>query len=210
MANETPWRTVPQFPDYEVSGQGGVRRRTRGKGTYPGRALRTPIDSEGYPTVNLVGKPRRVHVLVASAFLAGWTPDCEVHHRNEEKSDPRAANLKVAASRLAHFEHHRRKGSNRRRHGEPNPTVACACCCGATFPKFDAGGRPRRFLTGHNLRRPLKTDALSRPSERRSGGQQGRGIAVQGRSGPAEAASSDRGRVLDAGEPTFPQVREAA
>jgi len=148
MAN---WRTIPTFPDYEVSELGGIRRRTPGVGTYPGRVLRTPIDSEGYPTVNLLGRPRRVHVLVAAAFLNGWTPDCEVHHRDEDKSNPQASNLKVAASRLAHFEHHRGPFSRRRRHGEPNPTVPCACGCGQTLRKYDAGGRPRSIVSGHNL-----------------------------------------------------------
>jgi DNA (cytosine-5)-methyltransferase 1 len=69
------WRIVPMYPNYEVSTEGGVRRATRGKGTYVGRVLRTPIDAEGYPTVNLEGKPRRVHVLVAAAFCPEWTPD---------------------------------------------------------------------------------------------------------------------------------------
>lgn len=36
---------------------------------------------------------------------------------------------------------------------------ASACCrnetwcgCGQAFPTFDSGGRPRRFVTGHNMR----------------------------------------------------------
>lgn len=37
--------------------------------------------------------------------------------------------------------------------GEPNPTIACACGCGESFAKFDAHGRPRRFVTGHNTQK---------------------------------------------------------
>ena len=147
------WRVIPIFPNYEVSTVGEVRRCEPGQGTWAGRQLRTPIDVEGYPTVNLEGKPRRVHVLVAAAFIDEWTPTSDVHHRNEDKSDPRLPNLEVAPSRLAHFERHRRRDSGRRRHGEPNPTVSCSCGCGASFSKFDSGGRQRRFVTGHNVDR---------------------------------------------------------
>jgi hypothetical protein len=147
----TNWRIIPHFTNYEVSDEGGVRRATPGKGTRVGRVLRTPLDSEGYPTVNLEGKPRRVHVLVAVAFLPDWQPSSEVHHLDEDKSNPRLSNLEATPARLAHQERHRTRHPERRRHGEPNPTVSCACGCGARFPKFDGGGRPRSMVSGHNL-----------------------------------------------------------
>lgn len=33
-----------------------------------------------------------------------------------------------------------------------NVLVACECGCGTRFPRLGATGRPRRFVTGHNLR----------------------------------------------------------
>ena len=33
---------------------------------------------------------------------------------------------------------------------EINALVVCACGCGEMFPKFDAVGRPRQFVSGHN------------------------------------------------------------
>jgi hypothetical protein len=147
------WRIIPVFPNYEVSEEGAIRRATPGRGTHVGRLLRTPLDSEGYPTVNLEGKPRRVHVLVAAAFCPEWTPSAEVHHRDEDKTNPRLGNLEVTPSRLAHFERHRRKHPERRRHDELNPAIRCACGCGTTFSKFDNSGRPRAYVTGHNYDR---------------------------------------------------------
>lgn len=32
-----------------------------------------------------------------------------------------------------------------------NPIIECACGCGAQFRKFDRHGRPRHFVSGHNL-----------------------------------------------------------
>lgn len=174
------WRRSGLFPNYEVSNIGGVRRCTPGRGTYVGRVLKSPPDSMGYPTVNLEGKPRRVHVLVAAAFLDGWTPSCEVHHINEDKGEPRAENLEVAPSRLAHFERHRRRSSGRRQHGEDNPEIECACGCGQRFPKFDSGGRPRLYVTGHNY----ESDTNGRYAPRsapKAGGRPGGEALLDGR-----------------------------
>jgi len=33
-----------------------------------------------------------------------------------------------------------------------NPIIRCACGCGASFPRYDANHRPRRYVTGHNPR----------------------------------------------------------
>jgi len=34
-----------------------------------------------------------------------------------------------------------------------NPLVICACGCGGQFRKFDAHGRKRKFISGHNGRK---------------------------------------------------------
>lgn len=149
VASKIEWRTVPSFPDYEVSEDGGLRRRTPGRGARVGRVLRTPIDHEGYPTANIAGQPRRLHVLVAEAFIGPVGHGVEVHHRNEVKTDAHAGNLEILPH-LAHGERHRRPSSRLRRHGQGNPVVFCECGCGAIFPQYDASGRPRRYITGHN------------------------------------------------------------
>jgi hypothetical protein len=58
--------------------------------------------------------------------------------------------LEVVTGNAEHFLLHRHADSNRRLPGEPNPIIACACGCGDSFAKFDSGGRPRKFVSGHN------------------------------------------------------------
>jgi RNase P subunit RPR2 len=43
--------------------------------------------------------------------------------------------------------------------GEPNWSTSCRCGCGQTFARFDRSGRPRDYLSGHNLRRVGKKAA---------------------------------------------------
>lgn len=91
------------------------------------------------------------HRLVAEQKLGRRLLPGEIpHHVNGDRQDNRPENLEVVASIAEHGVHHRRGGKRLRLPGEPNPDVACACGCGATFPRFDASGRPRRFVQGHN------------------------------------------------------------
>lgn len=72
------------------------------------------------------------------------------HHIDGNKQNNAPENIQVVPSRSAHRTEHRRADSNLRPPGAANPVVPCACGCGATFATFDASGRPRRFVTGHN------------------------------------------------------------
>lgn len=91
------------------------------------------------------------HRLVAETKLGRRLESNEIaHHVNGVKTDNRPENIEVLPS----IAHHRREHGNRRgarAPGESNPTLACACGCGSFLPKFDAYGRPRRFVSGHNL-----------------------------------------------------------
>lgn len=144
------WRVVPRHSSYEVSTLGRVRRCKSGRGAAVGRLLKASIDSGGYLQVGSTRGALRVHVLVAEAFIGAIPQGGEVHHINRDRSDARLANLEVAPSRWAHRERHRTHNSGRRRDGEGNPLVACACGCGEMFRRFDTGGRPRKFVSGHN------------------------------------------------------------
>jgi HNH endonuclease len=149
------FRQIPSYPDYEVSTGGIVRRLTAARGTWPGRVRATPLDSEGYPTISVGHRPAipvRVHLLVAEAWIGPIPPGAEVHHRNGKRADPRASNLVITASKLQHLEQHRGPNSRQRNYGEANPVVACACGCGQSLRKFDNYGRPREFISGHNMK----------------------------------------------------------
>jgi hypothetical protein len=76
-----------------------------------------------------------------------------VHHVDGDKQNNDPANLQVEPSIAAHRVEHRGPASNLRTPGERNPTIACACRCDARFKKYDALGRPRRFVVGHNVER---------------------------------------------------------
>lgn len=95
------WRVIEDFPDYEVSSIGRVRRATDGIHTFKGRILGRRL-KKGYWTVCL-SKPdpiqrkqftRNIHRLLAIAFL-GKPPllDSQVNHKNGIKMDNRLGNL---------------------------------------------------------------------------------------------------------------------
>jgi hypothetical protein len=92
------------------------------------------------------------HRIVAEQKLGRRLERGEIpHHINGDKTDNRPENIEVCSSRAEHALQHRRAGKPLRNPGQPNDHVACACGCGSTFPQFDRSGRPRRFVSGHNL-----------------------------------------------------------
>lgn len=98
------------------------------------------------------------HRLVAEEKLGRRLRRDEVpHHRDGNKQNNHPDNIEVV-TRSQHGAVHRRAGKRLRNPGEINPMVACACGCGARFRLFDGTGRPRRYVSGHNVRR----DALGR------------------------------------------------
>lgn len=88
-------------------------------------------------------------------------PNEIVHHvdGNRQNNDP--SNLEVMASIAHHGAEHRTPGRVLRNPGEPNLVVRCACGCGGEFLRFDRTGRPRRFISGHNIQpRPAAASLL--------------------------------------------------
>jgi hypothetical protein len=92
------------------------------------------------------------HRLVAEAKLGRrLLPGELAHHDDENKANNSPENIEPVSSLAEHRVLHRKPGCNLRLPGEANPNMSCACGCGGTFPKFDGTGRPRKFVTGHNL-----------------------------------------------------------
>lgn len=73
-----------------------------------------------------------------------------VHHIDENKLNNAPDNLEIKKSVAEHRHHHSK--NNSRAPGEPNTIVECACGCGNTFPKYDSVNRPRKYISGHNLK----------------------------------------------------------
>lgn len=92
------------------------------------------------------------HRVAAEEKLGRRLKDGEiVHHRDGDRANNAYANLEVCANIAEHLFEHRDPQSKRRKPGESNKKVSCACGRGARFKRFDPDGRPRRFVSGHNL-----------------------------------------------------------
>lgn len=102
------WRPFPEFPDYELSSDGRVRRITGGKGARIGRILHTFQHPDGYRRACLRRDGRyyhvRLHVYVALAFIGPRPGGLEINHKDADKGNPRAANLEYVthAANMAH------------------------------------------------------------------------------------------------------------
>lgn len=75
----------------------------------------------------------------------------QVHHIDGNPQNNSTENIEVTKSRHHHAVKHRRSGKKLRLPGEKNPSIFCGCGCGSQFALYDASGRPRRFISGHNL-----------------------------------------------------------
>lgn len=107
---------------------------------------------EGHPLADVRGYAYE-HRLIAFAKLGRpLEPGEHVHHIDGDKQNNDWSNIEVL-THAEHFVEHRKLGSKRRLPGELNPVALCACGCGETFDRYDASGRPRKFVSGHNGRR---------------------------------------------------------
>jgi hypothetical protein len=114
----------------------------------------------GHPLADVRGYAYE-HRLVASEKLGrDLLPGEIVHHIDGNKQNNDPANLEVLPSIADHRHEHRSARSRLRKPGETNPCVRCACGCGEEFDRYDAAGRPRRFVPGHNPQGKPTVDAV--------------------------------------------------
>lgn len=93
------------------------------------------------------------HRVVAESMIGRRLRRGEVvHHRDGDKRNNDPSNLEVMDSIATHLVEHRKPRKKRLRlPGEPNETVVCACGCGSSFLRYDGSGRPRQYVSGHNI-----------------------------------------------------------
>lgn len=96
--NDAEWQIIAEFPDYEVSSTGLVRRRTRARGAQVGAIIKWHTNvSTAYPTVRFMRDGRQharnVHSLVARAFHGPRPDGLQVRHLDGDTMNCRATNL---------------------------------------------------------------------------------------------------------------------
>lgn len=129
------------------------------------------IASNGYMLVR-VGKDHHLadvrgyayeHRVVAEQKIGRrLLPGEQVHHVNRNTLDNRPENLEVHMQAEHAVEHRVPWGKTKRMPGEGNPTLVCACNCGRTLARYDANGRERRYISGHNPRQTTTADPILR------------------------------------------------
>ncbi len=91
------WEQIRDWPDYEVSTLGRVRRLTKARNAPVGAVLSARGLRNGYPSVDLcrdgVKRSFHVHRLVADAFLGSCPIGREVNHMDGDKTNPQLGNL---------------------------------------------------------------------------------------------------------------------
>ena len=88
------WKPIPDFEHYLISNLGRVLN-TRNK------CFKKPsLDYKGYQRIRLIdgserGATKKIHRLVAQAFLSDYSESLQVNHKNCVKSDNRLCNLEM-------------------------------------------------------------------------------------------------------------------
>jgi hypothetical protein len=78
--------------DYEVSSRGRIRRATSGGNTYIGKILKQ-FPRQGYHRVEIHGRWRSVHKIVAKYFIGKRPSGKEINHKDLDKSNNHYKNL---------------------------------------------------------------------------------------------------------------------
>jgi len=160
------WRTIPDWPEYEVAEDGEVRRAAAGRGTRAGRSLKPWVNRKtGYLQVQLWRQNRgwktTVHRLVAITFLGRPpAPEHVVAHNDGSRRNNHWTNLRWATQRdncadtLIHGTHNR---------GTRNGQAFLDEVSVLAIRRMVAIGLPQTFIaSGHGICRQSVGDIANR------------------------------------------------
>ena len=111
--------------------------------------IRVGVD---HPMADVRGYAYEHRIVAAQKLGRLLLPGEKVHHTDGDKENNDPENIEVVVGNADHFLRHRKAGSNRRLPGESNIEASCLCGCGRKFMKYDNNGRPRKYISGHNMR----------------------------------------------------------
>ena len=104
IVDNEEWKTIEDFPNYEISTKGNVRTKEYSDGrnhTRQSKLLNKQVNNIGYEYVILSNeivkhKTLTVHRLMAKTFLNDYFDTLDVNHINGIKTDNRIENLEMA------------------------------------------------------------------------------------------------------------------
>ena len=122
------WKTIKEFPRYEVSNLGNVRSNIGVQ-----KQLQPYTTAKGYLVVRLFNKPAekgkynskdiKVHRLVAAYFCENYAENKEIHHINHDKTDNKATNL-LCLTKKEHIELHNKEKMQQKEEAAAEETAA--------------------------------------------------------------------------------------
>ena len=99
------WEDIPGYENYQANVLGQIRTTNYlHKGII--RILKQSYSEKGYLLVNINGKPKRVHRLIAKTFLKNYDENLEVNHKNGIKTDNNIDNLEMVSSKQNSWHRH--------------------------------------------------------------------------------------------------------
>lgn len=96
------WKTIENYPDYQISNLGNVKSLKFGKEKF----LKQMLSNEGYAKVTLSNNSKQkviqIHQLVAIAFLNHKPDGCKIviDHKDNNKLNNSSENLQIVTSRF--------------------------------------------------------------------------------------------------------------
>lgn len=134
------WRTIPRFPEHEVSEDGRVRRVVACRAYPAGYVVKPKPHKRGYLVYSLNNKDILAHRLVALAFLGEPpTPRHEVAHDDGSRTNNHWRNL--------HWKLPVENQADRKRHGT---YVSGDACASAKLTNSQADEIKARYAAGGN------------------------------------------------------------
>lgn len=99
------WKDIPEYENYQASKDGRIRALNfEHKGIV--RELKQSYTEKRYLKVNINGKPKRVHRLIAKTYLPNYNESLEVNHKNGNKEDNRLENLEMVTAKENSWHRH--------------------------------------------------------------------------------------------------------